>query len=312
MEENRINTENQHDFTKGTDTADAAAELIAIIQHAKNTGKPLHVALLDVAKAYDSVEHWSMKETLEAYGLHKNDVEILINMIIESVTAFDTAYGLTGKVPAGAGVRQGDIISPALYIMFLNPLLKGLEKTGEGYTVGNHVLIEKAFADNMALVSGSKTGIQNLMNKVNRFMEYNRVIINETKSQYHWVNTVQADVRTRGHKLNEKGPAGFFTYLGWTLNLQMDWSVQVQDCIKKYVDTTKAIMSEKGLTINQRVQVVNVIATTSILYRTKIMMDKQNIWLEELDKWTIKLLNKRSNSSFDTHAAYWSRFRGWK
>lgn len=312
MEENKISTENQHGFRKGTDTADAAAELIAIIQHAKDTGKPLHVALLDIAKAYDSVEHWAMKETLEAYGLNQNDVDILMDMITGSETRFDTAYGLTGKVAAGAGVRQGDTISPVLYLLFLNPLLIWLETSGIGYQIGNKTTTNKAFADDMALISGSKKGIETLMNRVNRFMEYNRVTINATKSQYHWNNDIAATVKTRGHRLKEEGEAGYFTYLGWTTNLLMDWSVQIQECMQKYINTCKAIMSEKGLTINQRTAIVNVIASTSILYRTKIMMEKNNIWLEELDKWTIKLLNKRSNSSTDTHAAYWWKYRGWK
>jgi hypothetical protein len=50
----------------------------------------------------------------------------------------------------------------------------------------------------MALVSGSTKGIEIMMKRVNKFMEYNNVIINETKSQYHWNNSKKgpADLRT--------------------------------------------------------------------------------------------------------------------
>ena len=91
------------------------------------TGRKIHAIFLDVAKAYDSVEHWSTKETLEAYGISEEDVKIIMEMITGNLTRFDTAYGFSEKVQTTAGVRQGDIISPALYILFLNPLLKWLE-----------------------------------------------------------------------------------------------------------------------------------------------------------------------------------------
>ena len=136
------------------------------------------------------------------------------------------------------------------------------------------------------------------------------MIINEEKSTYHWNNDTPADTRTRGRKLNTQGEGGFFTYLGWTTNMKLDWSVQIQQCIKKYTNTVNCIMLEKGLTINQRVQLINIVAQTSILYRTRLMFVRKNIWLEELDKWTVKLLNKRSGSSRDTHHRYWWKFRG--
>ena len=67
MEDNNIHSENQHGFRRGTDTADAAAEILACIEHALKTGNKIHVAFLDVAKAYDSVEHWSMKDSFISF-----------------------------------------------------------------------------------------------------------------------------------------------------------------------------------------------------------------------------------------------------
>ena len=93
---------------------------------------PLHIAFLDIAKAYDSVEIWAMIDTLTAYGLHKNDIEILRDMITGNKTKLDTAHGPTEDVHIEAGVRQGDIISPTLYLLFLNPLLKWLEADKSG------------------------------------------------------------------------------------------------------------------------------------------------------------------------------------
>lgn len=83
---------------------------------------------MDIAKAYNSVEFWAMRQTLEAYGLHKDDIDMMMEMMIGNKTQLQTAYGLTEEICIEAGLRQGDNISPPLYLLFINPLIKWLEK----------------------------------------------------------------------------------------------------------------------------------------------------------------------------------------
>ena len=40
---------------------------------------------------------------------------------------------------------------------------------------------------------------------------------------------------------------------------------------------------------------------TVITYQTRLVYGDQNIWLQELDKWLIKLLNKRAKVTPQTH-----------
>lgn len=80
-------------------------------------------------------------------------------MIEGNVTKLDTAFGPTENIHVRAGVRQGDIISPTLYMLFLNPLLKWIEEDNNGYMIGKDTYSIKAYADDMVLISGSKPGI---------------------------------------------------------------------------------------------------------------------------------------------------------
>ena len=48
----------------------------------------------------------------------------------------------------------------------------------------------------MTLMAQDKAGITDLMKKVNIFMEFNNVIINNGKSSYHWMNDDEADLST--------------------------------------------------------------------------------------------------------------------
>lgn len=155
IEDEHILNDNQFGFRRGKDTADAAARLFTCISNAKNTGKAIHLVFLDIAKAYDSVPHWALQQTLENYGMTKADVNIIMNMVTGNKTKLNTAYGLTYSMEIDEGVRQGDGISPTLYALFLNPLIEWLDQSTEGYKIGNHSTKIGAYADDMAIIAGS-------------------------------------------------------------------------------------------------------------------------------------------------------------
>ncbi|PRP74820.1 hypothetical protein PROFUN_15912 [Planoprotostelium fungivorum] len=96
IEENDIISKSQFGFMKGRDTTEAVTKLFACTNNALSTDKNIHVTLLDIAKAYDT-------------------------------------YGLTDEICIEAGLRQGNIISPPLYLLFINPLIQWLEKNKSPY-----------------------------------------------------------------------------------------------------------------------------------------------------------------------------------
>lgn len=310
IEKEKIIHESQYGFQKGKDTADAAASLFACLREAIKNNRELHMILLDFAKAYDSVEFWALRQTLECYGLHQNDIQLLMAGLVGNSTCLETAHGFTERITCTAGFKQGDLISPILYLIFLNPLLTWLERNKAPFRIGTDASNSGAYADDLTLIAKSGTGIKEAMNKVNQFAEHNCVSINTSKSTYHWRGGEPADIKTRGVELRKEGEKGYFTLLGWTTNLCLDWNAQVESSIAKYTTTVNCALSERKLTINQKVQVINAIATTAVLYRTKLFIYKGNSWLQELDKWTIKKLNKIARVDPNSHAAYWWKFRG--
>lgn len=310
MELNTIIDEHQFGFRRGVETTDAAARLFSVIQNANKNNKNLHVIFLDVAKAYDSVEHWSLIQTLRAYGLHQDDIQIISSIITCNTTQLTTAYGPTADIKLTRGVRQGDIISPALYSLFLNPLLNYIKENADPYRIGRDEFSVGAYADDMTMISASKKGVENMMTKVNEFMDFNNVIINHDKSTYHWLGNEEAELKTRNNDLKREGDIGLFTYLGWTTNLRLDWNDQIDNLMTKYHNCIHQMLQEKNLTLNQRVKLINTIIHPMILYRTNVMYVDHNIWLSELDRWTKKILNKRGGLDYNISAQYWHDFRG--
>lgn len=310
IEENKILNDNRFGFCAGGDTADTAARLFACISNSITLKMNLHAIFLDIAKAYDLVQHWALQQTLTAYGMVERDVNLLMAMIVDCYTQLLTADGPMDLIRVLSGVRQGDGISPILYALFLNPLLEWMEKEGlDPYKIGSDFFPVGTYADNMTLVSQSTKGITHNMGMVEKFMVHNDIKINCKKSSYHWQSLCKAEISVQGEKLKEESSDSWFTYLGWTTNLELDWDNQIDNLIEKYQNTVKLLMSEKGLMIDQKIRTIEAIAVSTIVYRTKLMYSLNNLWLKLLDKWTIKNLNWLGKQlPWETDPAYWYGF----
>ena len=61
------------------------------------------------------------------------------------------------------GMKQGSILSPRLFNMFLNDLLISLKSSANGIKICDFSMNSLAYADDLNLFSTTKTGLQNLM-----------------------------------------------------------------------------------------------------------------------------------------------------
>jgi hypothetical protein len=118
-----------------------------------NSTTPAGAVLLDFAKAFDSVNWQALDLILRHWGFganfrhwiktfyHGTLVQVLING--EPTPFFEL----------GAGVRQGDPLSPALFILFIEPLLNFIRSQGSqlGFQLQNYNQIHHliAFADDI-------------------------------------------------------------------------------------------------------------------------------------------------------------------
>ena len=129
--------------------------------------KKTYVFFLDIQKAYDSVWHDGLWYKLWDMGV-KGRMWRVIKKMYESSKSAELLEGekLDGfKVEQG--VAQGCSLSPILFSVFINGLLKEVEQTGlgiqlsSGKTVGGMLL-----ADDFVGISDSKEGLQKLIDVV--------------------------------------------------------------------------------------------------------------------------------------------------
>ena len=81
------------------------------------------------------------------------------------------------------GTRQGSLLSPYLFNIFINDLLNELESSNIGLNIGNAMFNCVTYADDITLLSASATGLQTLIDKCVAYSRKWRFKFNPRKSK---------------------------------------------------------------------------------------------------------------------------------
>ena len=80
------------------------------------------------------------------------------------------------------GVGQGDVISPLLFSIFFNGLIRALKAKGVGVHMVNRILCGLWYADDTCLLAGKSTELRVAMSCVDEFFHKWRLEANANKS----------------------------------------------------------------------------------------------------------------------------------
>jgi hypothetical protein len=135
------------------------------MHHSVVRREQLCVLLLDIASAFDSVNHASMIHTLQELGVPAHLVRAVHGMYQGLQYRMCTADGrLTEPLDVGVGVKQGCPASPLLFCLFVQPVSVELAAVQEleVYQLEGHSLPDWAYADDFVLLAHSTAGLQHL------------------------------------------------------------------------------------------------------------------------------------------------------
>lgn len=155
-------TKEQAGFRPGFSTIDHIHTLEQIVEKYQEFKTPLYLAYVDYAKAFDSISHESIWQALK----HQNIPNIYIN-IIKNIYAKSTSRvkldRLGPTIYIRRGVKQGDPLSPKLFIAVLQNIMKGLQWEGKGIDINGKFLSNLRFADDIVLFSTSSKQLEKML-----------------------------------------------------------------------------------------------------------------------------------------------------
>ena len=106
------------------------------MEKAREFQKNIYFCFIDYAKDFDCVDHNKLWKILPEMGIPDHLICLLRNLYAGQEATVRTGHGTTDSFQIGKGVRQGCILSPCLFNLYAEYIMRkaGLEETQAGNT----------------------------------------------------------------------------------------------------------------------------------------------------------------------------------
>ena len=182
MESYLVTTDNQFGFKQNHATDMCIFVLKETIQQYKTKGSSVFVTFLDASKAFDRVNHGTLFQCLRKCNVPLYILRVLYYWYTEQLFSVKWGSTLSTSFSTCNGVRQGGILSPLLFNVYVNRLSTSLNKLSVGCLFNGNIINHLMYADDIALLSPSVKGLQTLVNTCCNFGAANDIIFNESKT----------------------------------------------------------------------------------------------------------------------------------
>ena len=155
----------QFGFKHKSNCTQAIFLLRQITEYFVKHGSTVYMASLDAKKAFDRVNHIKLFNILLDRGLPGNLVRVLFDWYSKtsSMVKWDNVF--SAVVPIRSGVRQGGILSPFLFNIYVDVIFDVLRNSDLGcHLPGSTYVGFIAYADDIILLSASVSDLQLMLN----------------------------------------------------------------------------------------------------------------------------------------------------
>ena len=199
---------------------------------------------MDASKAFDRLVHSGLFLKLLKWGSPLIFIDIVVARYADLWCRVRWGDTYSEWFCIEAGVRQGGVLSPDFYCIYVDDLAEILSRTGIGCHLRNMFLSILLYADNMALVFLSLRGLQNLLILMEEYCHEWDICLNAKKSKNmfgkkHPLLLLQLE----GKNIDwvEK-----WTYLGITVTSHKRFNCCIEEKVKSFYRSANAILRIEG------------------------------------------------------------------
>ncbi|KAJ9516740.1 hypothetical protein QJQ45_027152, partial [Haematococcus lacustris] len=192
----------QAGFRSHRDTTQQLQMLVMALEDAKLAKADIYALMVDFTSAFNTTCQDNLLWIMHDLGFPTDATDAVKDLYTGATTRFKTPYGPTDPVPVDRGTIQGDSLSPFLFLIYIEPLLRWLQVGARGYkfqSVENDTALHKAHQSGRCSTQADAE--------------------KEARKQMQ-------DLRQQGKPVTFLRPTAPFTYLGVMLTMTLNWKPQ--------------------------------------------------------------------------------------
>ena len=161
------------DLEKAEEPEIKIANIHWIIKKAREFQKNIYFCFTDYAKGFDCVHHNKLWKNLKEMEMANHLTCLLRNLYAGKEATVRTRHGTTGWFQIGKGVCQGCILSPCLFNLYAEYIMRNarLHEAKAGIKIDGRSINNLRYADDTTLMAESEKELQSLLMKVEKETE---------------------------------------------------------------------------------------------------------------------------------------------
>ena len=247
----------QAGFRKGRGSRDQIANIHWIMEKAKEFQKNIYFCIIDYAKASDCVDHNQLWEILKEMGIPDHLTCLLRNLYAGQEATVRTGHGTTDWFQIGKGVRQGCILSPCLFNLYAEYILRnaGLEEVQAGTKIAGRNINNLKYADDPTFMAELEEELKSLLMKVKEESEKVGLKLNIQKTK----NMASSPITSWQIDGETMETVRHFIYLGSKITADGDCSLEIKRRLllaRKVMTNLDSILKSRDITLPTKIQLV--------------------------------------------------------
>lgn len=184
-----IISETQKGFLKGRFIGENSRLIVDVLTEAEQNKLPGLLLSVDFEKAFDSIEMKHLHNCLNHYNFGPNICKWIQTLYKDISSRVINNGHISEKFKLSRGVRQGDPLSPYLFILAVEPLATAIKRNKDikGVRIGDVESILSQYADDIQFtLDGSETSLHETLTTLEQFGKISGLKMNTEKTRALW------------------------------------------------------------------------------------------------------------------------------
>ena len=153
----------QFGYKKGHSVSHAVFVLRSCVEYYTKHGSNVLVAFLDCSKAFDTVSHFGIFQKLLNRGVPLCFLRIVMYMYLNMKSRCQWRGKFSDYFDVLTGTKQGGVISPRIFALYMDDLIERLRKRGFGCHLINVFMACLFYADDLCLIAPTRGAMQEML-----------------------------------------------------------------------------------------------------------------------------------------------------